>query len=432
MDARPILIQGMNFAPEPIGIGRYTGELATYLTAQGRDVDIVTTPPHYPGWKFRNPKIGNRYGRQVIGRLTVLRCPLLLHRSGFGIWRLLAPLSFAVSAAPVIFWRIVWSRPAAVLCVEPTLFAAPVALLAAKIVGSRCLLHVQDLEVDAAFDVGHIRSGWLRRLGVWLERTLMRRFDLVVTISDRMRQKLISKGLAGSRVAVVRNWVDTSKISYRPESNRFRGQLRIAESDFVVLYSGQMGPKQALGVLLDAAEKCEDDPTIKFVVAGEGPVKDKLIRRYGHLNNLTFLQLQPEDLLPELLNIADLHVITQDRNAADLVLPSKLGGMLASGRSILVTAETGTELATLLEGAAYITPPGDATALAVAIKQACAKRDPLPRPYETLLAQFSSAAILPRFYDLICGETPAPNNGGRSGKVPARLLRLCRRSSRAR
>lgn len=403
MSASSILIQGMNFAPEPIGIGRYSGELASYLISRGHRVDVITTPPHYPGWKLREPKLRNGYGRQNMGELTVIRCPLLLHRSGYGIWRLLAPLSFAISAAPVTLWRIFRCRPNTVVCIEPTLFAAPVTLLAAKIVGSRCVLHVQDLEVDAAFVVGHVKRAWLRRIASWFERLVMRQFDVVVTISDQMKRKLIAKGLAEDRIKITRNWVDTSKISYSAAPNRFRHELGIESEKFVVLYAGQVGPKQALGVLLDAAAECESDPQIRFVIAGEGPSKDKLIRQYAHLENVTFLPLQPEGRLSELLNLADLHVIAQDRNAADLVLPSKLGGMLASGRPIVVTTEKHTELAKLLEGVAYITPPGDPRALAMTIREASVSRQSLPRPYDAILAEFSSSSVLPAFHDLICG-----------------------------
>jgi colanic acid biosynthesis glycosyl transferase WcaI len=77
--------------------------------------------------------------------------------------------------------------------------------------------------------------------------------------------------------------------------------------------------------------------------------------------------LQPEEKLCELLNVADLHVLPQDRGASDLVLPSKLGGMLATERPILVTADEGTELHQILKDVAIIVPPGNPAALASGI-----------------------------------------------------------------
>src|SRR6266849_3749471 len=190
-----ILIHGMNFSPEPLGIGRYTGELATYLASQGETVEVITSLPHYPGWKVRSPYRPWRYVSENRGGIKVIHCPLLLHPSGRGIWRLIAPLTFAIAAAPVVFWRIIRSRPHVVISVEPTMLSAPAAIVAAKMVRARCILHVQDLEVDAAFNVGHLRGRWLQKMAIAFERSLLRRFQLVVTISERMRQRLVKKGV---------------------------------------------------------------------------------------------------------------------------------------------------------------------------------------------------------------------------------------------
>ncbi len=152
--------------------------------------------------------------------------------------------------------------------------------------------------------------------------------------------------------------------------------------DFVVLYSGNIGAKQGLDVLLAAAERLKDRPDLHVIIAGEGPVKADLEKRYGHLPAVRFLPFQPYERLNEFLNLADLHALPQERGAADLVLPSKLGGMLASGRPVVVTADIGTELATFVAGAAVVVPPGDAGALADAIVAAIAERqsrDPGPQ-----------------------------------------------------
>ena len=150
-----IVVYGMNYAPEMAGVGRYTGEIAEYLAETGADVTVVTTQPHYPGWQVLDG-YANRYSSAMENGVRVIRSPLLLRKRMGGIWRLIAPLSFAAASAPVIFWQIIRRRPDVVFCVEPTLFAAPLAQLAAKLVGARTVLHVQDLEVDAAFAVGHL------------------------------------------------------------------------------------------------------------------------------------------------------------------------------------------------------------------------------------------------------------------------------------
>ena len=396
-----ILIHGMNFAPEPLGIGRYTGELATYLAAQGEAVEVITSVPHYPGWRVRSPYRSGRYVVEDRDAIRVIRCPLVLHPSGRGIWRLIAPLTFAVAAAPVVIWRILRSRPHIVICVEPTLFSAPAVVAAAKLVGARCILHVQDLEIDAAFNVGHLKGYWLQKLAIVFERFMLRRFNLIITISERMRQKIAEKGVPENSITVLRNWVNISNIKRIDRPNSFREQLGIAPQDFVVLYSGQIGPKQALHLLLEVALKCGPESGIQFVVAGDGPTKQSLVETYGRAPNIHFLPVQPEEMLCELLNLADLHVLTQDRSAADLVLPSKLGGMLASGRLVLVMADPGTELHDLLYGIAIIVPTSDVHALADAIKSVSMQRPNPPPQTAKLLELFSSKTILPAFHRAI-------------------------------
>lgn len=364
--AERVLIYGMNYAPEPTGVGRYTGEIGSYLAKQRVEVEVVTAVPHYPGWGVRS-NYRNRYSVEHLEGTRIVRCPLLLKTDMRGLWRVLAPLSFALTSCPVVIWRILTTRPDTVLCVEPTLFAAPAAILASKIIGARTVLHVQDLEIDAAFAVGHIRGRILQKFASVFERIVLRAFDRIVTISSRMRERIVSKGVIPQRVNLVRNWVDVANIRPLNISSAYRSELGFSDEHFVVLYAGNIGPKQALPIVLEAAEQLSVNSKIRFVIAGEGPDKSRLMALYGHLSHVKFLSVQPEERLCDLLNLADVHLLPQDRGAADLVLPSKLGGMLASGKPSIVMADPGTELYEFLRGAVQLVPAGDVYALCEAV-----------------------------------------------------------------
>jgi len=211
--SRRLLIHAINYAPEFIGCGKYTAELASFLRSRQHQIEVVTAPPHYPGWRVRPPYRSLAYCYETIDGIEVTRCPMLMRADGRGVWRLLAPLSFAIASAPLIAWRILKFRPEVVLCVEPTLFSAPLALLAARLVGARTVLHVQDLEVDAAFGVGHVRGEALKWVALSGERLVLRSFDRLITISQKMRSALIAKGVEANRVQLLRNWVDVGVIS---------------------------------------------------------------------------------------------------------------------------------------------------------------------------------------------------------------------------
>jgi colanic acid biosynthesis glycosyl transferase WcaI len=363
-----VLIYGINYAPEIAGVGRYSGEIGAYLAAQGHDVTVVTAPPHYPGWAASPGYHAHTWSHESLGGAKVVRCPLLLRRRMHGVWRLLAPLTFALSSAPVLIRQALKRRPDIVLVVEPTLFAAPVGLLAAKLSHARTVLHVQDLELEAACAMGHLgKRSLAAKVGGAFDKAMTRGFDRVITISNRMAQRIADKGVDATRIHVVRNWVDLEAVKPQPRMLAYRRELGLKPDDFVVLYSGNLGAKQGLGVLLDAARALAARPEVVIAIAGRGPMRPQLEKAAAGLPNLRLYDFQPEARFGEFMGVADLHVLPQASDAADLMLPSKLGGMLASGRPIVVTANRGTELDRFLDGICTLTPPGDAEALARAI-----------------------------------------------------------------
>src|SRR6266576_4194403 len=161
-----VLICGINFAPEPVGIGKYTGEMAEWLAGRGHEVRVVTAIPHNPWWRvppgFRawrytreqsfqvSPLRESRSQRTSAARVDVFRCPLWVPKSPSGLRRLCHLASFGLSSLPTTLWQRTW-RPDLVFVVEPTLFCSLQALLVAAWSGAKTWLHIQDFEVDAAF-----------------------------------------------------------------------------------------------------------------------------------------------------------------------------------------------------------------------------------------------------------------------------------------
>jgi colanic acid biosynthesis glycosyl transferase WcaI len=261
---------------------------------------------------------------------------------------------------------------------------------------------VHDLEVDAAFAVNHLRGNLFKRFALAVERVILRGFDTLVTISEKMRERLLQKQVPADRVVVVRNWADLSQIRFLGGPNNFRDELGFSQSDFVVLYAGQIGPKQALHLLFSAAERLKAIKHLHFVISGEGSLKAQFVERYGNMPNVHFLPLQPDDRFCELLNLASLHILPQDGAAADLVLPSKVGAMLASLRPILVQANEGTELYQILKDVVKIIPPRDVEALQNAITAAQTATPDVSR-YGEIAALFGRDGALAALRDLLVG-----------------------------
>lgn len=367
-----ILIVSMNHAPELTGIGKYVGEMADWIEARGADVRVITAPPYYPEWRVANGHSGWRYRRERQGRSIVIRCPLYVPRRPTGVARLLHLASFALSSAPAIAWEALTWRPDVVIAIEPPLLCSPAALVAARLCGARTWLHVQDFEIDAAFDLGLVAGGGgVRRSALGIERLLMRAFDRVSTISAAMDARLAEKGVPAQRRFVFPNWVDTDSMRPHPTPSGYRAELGIAADTNVVLYSGNLGRKQGLDLLLDAARLLVDKPQLAFVICGDGAERERLHAIGAQLPNVRFLPLQPLERLNDLLNLADVHVLPQRAAAEDLVMPSKLAAMMASGRPVIATANPGSEVARAVDGHGRVVAPGDVRAFADAIVDLC-------------------------------------------------------------
>jgi len=345
-----ILLLGLNYAPELTGIGKYSGEMMEWLAGRGHEVRVVTTPPYYPAWKVRADYRWWQYRREIsLAGARIYRCPVWVPGSPSGISRLIHLASFAVSSLPVALGMTGWD-PDVVITVEPALMNAPVALLVAAMSGAASWLHIQDFEVDAAFDLGLLPSGgWIQRIALAVETATMKRFRYVSSISPNMVKRLLAKGVDGARAVLLPNWVDVDEVYPLCEENGYRQQLGLREKQILLLYSGNMGMKQNLGILPELARKFAGRSDLHFLFCGEGAFRPRMEELTAGLGNVTLLPLQPAERLNELLNAADIHLLPQSGQAADLVMPSKLTGMLASGRPIIATAAAGTQVADVVE-----------------------------------------------------------------------------------
>jgi colanic acid biosynthesis glycosyl transferase WcaI len=366
-DSRRLLVVALNYAPDLTGIGKYVSEMTEWLASRKQvAVRVVTAPPYYPAWAVRPGYSAHSYHKERIGGVEVYRCPLWVPRQPRGLTRLLHLLSFALSSLPLLLWQAMSWRPHVVFVVEPPLGVAPGAWLAAKLCGAQAWLHVQDFEVDAAFDLGLLRSVRWRGAVLAVERGLMRSFDRVSNISERMLAKMLEKGVDKQRVFFFPNWVDTSLIRPLEGSNALRSELAIAADTHVLLYSGNMGEKQGLDLIIEVARRFARRDAV-FLLCGDGVTRARLEAAAADLPNVRFLPLQPLARLNELLNLADVHLLPQRAAAEDLVMPSKLSAMLASGRPVVATARTDSDVAQVAREGGIVVPPGDAQGFAGAI-----------------------------------------------------------------
>jgi colanic acid biosynthesis glycosyl transferase WcaI len=339
---------------------------------------VVTAPPYYPEWQVNSDYSGLYYQTEKFDNLTVFRSPLWVPQKPKTFTRLLHLASFALSSIPQLLRQLSW-QPDVIICIAPSFFCAPATLLFSKLSHSRSWLHIQDFEIDAMFGLGMMgNSGVLARFALGIERFLLRRFDRVSSISRSMCSSLQAKGVAEQAIVLFPNCVDTDFITPQADGSKYRRLWGFKPTDKIVLYSGNLGKKQGLMIILEAAEVLESINDLHFVIVGEGVYKSALeeTAREKMLKNVHFYPLQPHEALPDLLCMADVHLVIQKRGAADAVMPSKLTGILAVGGYSIITADADTELGRLVRenpGIATLIEPENTEELVTAIMELALK-----------------------------------------------------------
>lgn len=361
-----------NYAPEPTGIPYYNTEMCAWLARRlGWRVTAHTGIPHYPWWRVPEAYAKGDYrrgrGDEVIDGVTVERVRHYVPTAplgGFKRMRLDASWLWRTFLRSIQARR----RPDVIVLIAPPFLSGALGMWLQMRFRVPVVYHVQDLQVDAAIELGMLPT-WLTGVLLWVERRLIARMDLVTTISRGMRQRLVGKMPERRVVELFPNWTDVSSIRPHTGPNRFRREWGLDDHEVVVLYSGNLGRKQGVEILLAAMAKVLQP--VWLVIAGEGAerVEMEAMAKSLRLVRVRFLPLAPKELLAEFLSAADLHCIPQRRAAAGLVMPSKLLNIMAVARPVVVTADPGTDLAEAVHaaGCGEVAEPDSPDALAAAL-----------------------------------------------------------------
>lgn len=374
-----ILLYGINFAPELTGIGKYSGEMASWLSDNNNKVRVITSPPYYPDWKITS-NYKNKFSREKTKNLEVIRCPLYIPNKLSTIKRIIHLLSFSISSTFAIIGSVFW-RPQIVILVAPSIFCAPQTILLSFLTKSKSVIHIQDYELDAMIGLSNLGHGFITKIAFYIEKKILNAFNIVSTISDRMVEKALDKGVESKKIIHFPNWTDVEHFRNFQERSLYLKSISIDPNKKIILYSGNMGEKQGLEIVLEVAKIFENKNDLLFLMVGEGAVKNLLIDQKLKLgiNNIKFLPLQPYNDLPSLLSAADCHLVVQKYGAADAVLPSKITNIFAVGGNAVITAEESTSLGKLCsmhDGIATLVKPECTSSLKEGILRTLEMRKP--------------------------------------------------------
>jgi colanic acid biosynthesis glycosyl transferase WcaI len=246
------------------------------------------------------------------------------------------------------------------------------------------IFDVEDLQPDAAAELGMIENPSVLRALYGIERMAYRKAALITTLTEGMRQRIIGKGIDPGKVVLFPPRADSSLYNLRDRcnGNEFRERFGL-QGKFIISHSGNMGVKQGLEVILRAAEKTREREDIQYVFVGNGAMSSRLEAdaKKRKLKNVCFLPLLDQDLFPQMLAATDIALITQQRVVSDIVFPSKTVTLLSAGCPVIASVNSGSEVArtVLRSRAGLVTEPENADSLSDAILQLVASPEALAR-----------------------------------------------------
>lgn len=348
-----IVIVGLHYAPESTGNAPYTASLAEGLAAAGHDVRVITGYPHYPEWQVRDGYTGWSR-REIINGVRVERVRHFVPANPNAFHRMHLELSFGFRAlfAP-------WGRPDVVLVVSPALFSSALAIVRARLQPRRpgIAIWVQDIYSRGLVETGTGGKGSARmsRLVARFESFVFSSADGIVAIHDRFRQYVVDElGVSASAVRVVRNW---THLSSSPVSERTvtRSKFGWRDDQVIVLHAGNMGKKQGLDNVIEAARQAEaTGSNTRFILMGDGNQRESLMKLGREIANLDFVDSLPQDEFRAAMHGADILLVNELPGVRDMSVPSKLTSYFSTGRPVIAATDEGSvtagELATSRAG----------------------------------------------------------------------------------
>lgn len=367
------LIVGLNYRPESTGIAPYTAGLAVELVRRGTKVRAVTSFPHYPQWRFLGGTPPRSAASSEDGVRVVRRRHRLPTKPG-GLARALSEFSFGIAT---MFTR--FGKPAVVVLVSPALISTAIALIKSKyVLRLSTVVWVQDLYTLGLRELGVDRPGVMTRCIGALERWVLRSADRVVVIHERFRDTVVGElGVAREKVHVVRNWSHLED-GAQPDRAAARREFGWDPSDFVVLHAGNMGVKQGLENVVEAARiVATDGRRVKFVLLGDGNQREHLQRLAAGVPSLSMLGSLPDNAFRAAITAADALLVNERAGVAGMAVPSKLTSYFSTGLPVIAATDPGsvTESEVLLAEAGLVVPAGDANALVEAAVELAADPD---------------------------------------------------------
>ena len=361
-----ILLVTTNYWPEPTGIAVYTTDLAESLTAQGDQVTVLTSLPHYPWWRVPSEFAHLGEGTGSHNGVSIIRAKHLVPPKMNALLRMRFETSLWWNLRRVSKATLGNDFDVVIGCI-PTVAAGIVGKRVAKKLGIPFGLIVQDLSGAGAKQSGLRGGAVISRIAHFVEGRALHGADSLVVVSPAMRDVVTGLGVPESRINLIRNYSARSISNFDMASARSR--FGWSSNDFVVIHTGNMGAKQDLENVVRAADALNGFSKIKIYLVGHGNQESNLKALCMGKSNIAVLPAVSDADYSALLSAADLLLVNERSTQMEMSLPSKLTSYLYSERPVIAAVPRGGATWKFLDGVAELVEAGDPVALARAIEE---------------------------------------------------------------
>lgn len=329
-----------NFPPETNAVASRCYERALYWVKWGYDVTVVTSAPNFPEGKVYSTY--KNYWRNVstIDGIRVVRVKTYMAPNQGILRRMLDFFSYTISAS---FFALFEKKPDIIVGSSPHLLVALAGWIVSVYKRKPFVFELADIWPASVVGVGAMKKNSFIRLLERLELFLYRRADRIIALTHAFKHNLVSRGIDGEKIAVVRNGVD--QLRYLPNiRNQELETLYNLKNKFVIAYIGNHGPAQGLDKIVSVLPHLTNHPNIHFLFVGDGAARNELIKHanVSQLTNITFVPRQDKSNIANYWDLCDVALISLSNNAVFAeVIPSKLFEAMAKNKPILYIGPEG-------------------------------------------------------------------------------------------
>ena len=237
--------------------------------------------------------------------------------------------------------------------------------------------NAQDLFPETLSGTGLAKQGGLLwKIGIWVSNVTFSNSDKIIAISNEIKRSMVARGVPAEKIEVVYNWVDEKAVQpVAKEDNPLFEEFGLDCNKFTIVYAGNLGNAQNIGIVLDGAKEL---PEVQFAVFGSGGLEKEVRKRISDegLTNVHLNPLQPVERVKYVYSLGDACIVSCKKGLGGSAMPSKSWSIMSCGRPVVASFDE-EELKEIIEknDCGVFSHAGNVKKFVAAIKQLAADRE---------------------------------------------------------